>query len=67
MMSKAKTGIRPWADDRFEEDFVAWQHWLRAEPAILSDCSCVFIERCSKESSLYELMCDLADGPGEDG
>lgn len=65
-MSKSKTGTRPWANDRFDEDFVAWQDWLRREPSILSDCSLEFIEQCEKESSLYELMCDLADAPGDE-
>lgn len=68
------TSKRPWAKRARElderegayADLAAWAEWIE-EPMHQFDCSVEFIEQCQHETALYVLMCDLADGSGEDG
>lgn len=73
-MSKAKTGTRPWekrAEELFEAegpyaDYAAWWEWLTGKLA--EDGSPECLDECDEidKATIYAIMCDLADGNGED-
>ncbi len=73
-MSKLKTGIRPWekrAEELFESegpyaDYAAWDEWLVSRLA--SDDATELFDGFGEidKAVIYAIMCDLADGSGED-